>query len=924
MRWNQLFAPIAAVATLSAGLVFGQQPGFLESLDGGAAESGEVVEVSSVFVAGEAGKPGRIYVTAKIAPEWHIYSITQADGGPVKSRIKIPASHQYRVGPFVPTAKPESHPEPAFDNLITETHEGTITWVAQFEVAAGVDPAGLSIKGDLKAQACANVCRPPTDYPFTAKVGAAPKIADEPTPPPIPAEANSAPGASTGAGGPPLPGGASVVGGPPVPGAPPFAGGPPMPGAPRVVGGPPIPGLPAGALDLMPTAKPAATGGSVGTYEPPLSHLKWSGRFEPSVVAPGTTGKLLLTADIAPGWHVYAIDTPQGLGNQATLIVIDESNGWAVGLPTADRAPTPAHGTAAVAGSRLLPYFEKQVTWSVDVQVPATALPGNYKIQGTIGFQTCDEGTKCDRPSAVTIEVPVGVAAAPVAAPVPVRFVSAASYPKLAALVKGGPAPETAVVSSTEPAVAVVDYDIGQLRPQAGEQSSSLLVMLGTGLLAGFILNFMPCVLPVIGLKVLSFVEQGGHDPRRVLMLNVWYSLGIISVFWILATIPIVLKLSFGMQFGWGQQFSYDGFNITLVAIVFVMALSFLGVWEIPIPGFAGGGGAQKLANKEGAFGAFVKGVITTVLATPCSGPFLGTAVAFAFRESPPVAYGIFSAMGLGMAAPYLLIGARPELIKLLPKPGEWMDTFKQVMGFVLVATVLWLMMPIHASKVMPTLVLLAGLAAGCWWIGRTPGYAELPEKLKAWTGGAVFAGLIGWFAFGWFGGVSRADFHAAVDNENTHRMRLYKSTDIPVQARVTDPASLEWKSFTMQNFVADVNSGKTVMLEFTAKWCATCKTLKALNLNREQTKQKIERNGVVAYEIDIDEISPEELLFFQKIQPSGSVPVIAIFPADKKYEPIPFGDGYTQTQILEALDRAGPSRKMAAVDRPTNLSSLD
>jgi suppressor for copper-sensitivity B len=339
------------------------------------------------------------------------------------------------------------------------------------------------------------------------------------------------------------------------------------------------------------------------------------------------------------------------------------------------------------------------------------------------------------------------------------------------------------------------------------------------------------------------------------------------------------------------------------------MALSFLGVWEIPIPGFAGGGSAQKIASKEGAFGAFVKGMITTVLATPCSGPFLGTAVAFAFRESPPVAYGIFTSMGLGMAAPYLLIGARPQLIKLLPKPGEWMDTFKQVMGFVLIATVIWLMLSIHDSRIMPTVVLLTGLAAACWWIGRTPGYAELPQKLKAWAGATAFAGLIGWFAFGWFGGVSTESFYTAVDHENTRRMKEYKSTEIPLKDRVSDPASLEWRQFTMRRFVDDLNGGKTVMLQFTAKWCASCKTLKALYLNRESTKKKVDANGVVTYEIDVDELSEAETAFYQKLKPGGGVPVIAIFSSAKKYEPIQFDDGYTQSQILEALDKAGPSQ---------------
>ena len=337
-----------------------------------------------------------------------------------------------------------------------------------------------------------------------------------------------------------------------------------------------------------------------------------------------------------------------------------------------------------------------------------------------------------------------------------------------------------------------------------------------------------------------------------------------------------MLRLWFGQSFGWGQQFSYDGFNIALISIVFVMALSFLGVWEIPIPGFAGSRNAQELASKEGALGAFIKGMITTVLATPCSGPFLGTDVGFALVSAPAITFLIFTCMGLGMAAPYLIIGLQPNLMRFLPMPGAWMDTFKQLMGFVLIGTVLWLMLPVDAHLLIPTLMLLAGLSAACWWIGRTPAYAERTEKLKAWGQGTIFAAVVGWLAF--------------------------------AMPQVTDP--LPWIKFTMAQFVDDVNSDRTVLVEFTAEWCATCKILKAANLDRSNTKAVVTSNNVAVYEVDIDRISEEEREFFTKIQPSGGVPLVAVFPAGNKYAPFSFGNGYTQSQILEALKEAGPSKK--------------
>ncbi len=889
LRYVRRGAGLLLLALLTAGLDGpAAAQGILDSLGGGDDE-GPVVTAGGVFATAADGRPARLFVTATMAADWHIYSITQAPGGPVRTQIKIGPSPDFQVGPFTAVQPPESHPEPAFDNLITETHAGSVTWVAALEIAPGVDPAKLEIKGNVFAQACANVCRPPTNYPFTAKLGSPPAAgAATPT---LPLAAASAVGSSAPVGNGPSAGGSAGGGSstaPPVP----ISSGPPVPPG-AALAASQMPGLPA-VLDGLP-APAAATSDRFA----PNDKLSVTGRLEPATAAPGGKAKLHFTAAAAEHWHVYAVESPQASGNQATLLVVRETGGLQVGRPRADREPIAPSGEAASSGSRLIPYFEREVTWTLEVDVPADARPGPYRIAGVVGIQACDRDNSCLPPRAKRFEATLEVSAAPPADPAahvrPVRFGEDERYATVAK--EAGAAATGAATAMTPPTpgagqaptvaaaegAATTGYDIAQIRAVSQqEESSSLPVMLGTGLLAGFILNFMPCVLPVIGLKVLSFVEQGGHDRRRVLMLNVWYSLGIVSVFLVLATIPVVLRTLYQTQFGWGQQFSYDGFNITLVAIVFVMALSFLGVWEIPIPGFAGSGGAQKAAGQEGAVGAFIKGMITTVLATPCSGPFLGTAVAFALRENAVVTYAMFTAMGLGMAAPYLAIGLRPSLVRLLPKPGEWMDTFKQVMGFVLVGTVLWLMLPIHPSNLMPTLVLLAGLAAGCWWIGRTPGYAELPEKLRAWAGASVFCGLVGWLAF--------------------------------AAPQVTDP--LPWRHFTMREFADELNSGKTVLVEFTADWCATCKALKAANLDRSKTKSRIEKNGVVVFEVNVDETTPEERRFFEKLQPSGAVPLVVIFGADKKYEPIRFGDGYTQSQILDALDTAGPSKRGGAVAR--------
>jgi thiol:disulfide interchange protein len=401
--------------------------------------------------------------------------------------------------------------------------------------------------------------------------------------------------------------------------------------------------------------------------------------------------------------------------------------------------------------------------------------------------------------------------------------------------------------------------------PSAG---LSTWAVIGFALVGGAILNLMPCVLPVIGLKILAFVEQSHQDRRQIFLLNLWYTLGLMSVFMVLATLAVTLNL------GWGQQFSSTGFNIVMAGIVFVMALSFLGVWEIPIPGFVGAGKATELAAREGFSGAFSKGILTTVLATPCSGPFLGPVFGFTLKQPPYLIYAIFACIGLGMASPYLLIGLFPRLIRLLPKPGAWMDTFKQIMGFVLLGTVVYLFTFLDRDYLVPTLALLFGLWAACWWIGRTPLYADLSKRLLAWGQGAAVAALIGWFAF---------------------------TTLVP------HPALLPWEPYSRPELARLASENRTVLVDFTAGWCPACIYNLKWVINTEEIKKVVEMNGVVPLVADKTAPSPEidEMLHALK---SNSIPVLAIFPASRPNEPIILRDLVSQRQVLKAIREAGPS----------------
>ncbi|MFM8172791.1 MAG: cytochrome c biogenesis protein CcdA, partial [Pirellulaceae bacterium] len=249
----------------------------------------------------------------------------------------------------------------------------------------------------------------------------------------------------------------------------------------------------------------------------------------------------------------------------------------------------------------------------------------------------------------------------------PVPFKEVAGSPLRNRWLAGSPESNPSTAESPSPSTARSGSSI----PSAPILSATdLLINLGLAFLGGLVLNFMPCVLPVIGLKIMGIVQESQGSRKRVAWLNFWYVLGILSVVMSLGLATVIAKELFSATFMWGEQFSSWGFRIGMLVLVFAMALSFLGVWEIPIPGFASGGASNKWMAQEGPVGAFSKGALTTVLATPCIGPFLGTALGVALSQPSWIVLLIFLFIGLGLSSPYILIAAFPKMMTWLGKPA--------------------------------------------------------------------------------------------------------------------------------------------------------------------------------------------------------------------------------------------------------------
>jgi suppressor for copper-sensitivity B len=385
-------------------------------------------------------------------------------------------------------------------------------------------------------------------------------------------------------------------------------------------------------------------------------------------------------------------------------------------------------------------------------------------------------------------------------------------------------------------------------------------------------------VLPVLGLKLMSFAQQSGQARREVFEMNLWYCAGLYAVFFALATASVAANIGLGSSnLAWGEQFTSASFNITMLGIVFAFGLSFLGIWELPIPGFIGeqAGHAQ---TREGPMGAFLKGVLSTVLATPCSGPFLGPVFGFTLTQSTAVTYAVFGSIATGMALPYILVGLVPGLVKFLPKPGAWMGTFKEVLGFVMLGTVVYLFTFLNSQWFVPTLAMLIGIWMACWWVGRAQERQGV-IGFGRWVQAAALASAIGTAAFMFLGPVKKV---------------------------------IEWEQpFTRARLAELREQGSTVMVDFSADWCPTCKFNLATAIETNRVKAAVAKNRVVPVLADWTDGSLEIKQMLESLQ-SKSIPLLAIFPAAKPggplSEPIVLRDLITESQVLEALERAGPS----------------
>nr|WP_273544214.1 protein-disulfide reductase DsbD [Luteimonas saliphila] len=549
---------------------------------------------------------------------------------------------------------------------------------------------------------------------------------------------------------------------------------------------------------------------------------------------------LLLRFTPAPGYYLY---------RDRSSFRVDEPAGITADTPR--WPPGKAHRDEHF--GEVVVYFDQ-----VDVPLPLRrSNPDAARVTLTATFQGCQDEGICYPPMTRTVEVavPTGKAGSeslfPADSPEPPgqsgKSDSDPGFPAFSA--PGLPGAESDPASAATPAPdasadnAARTRPPGALPPKGGALGALLLALLG-----GLVLNLMPCVLPILSLKVLG-LAQSGESRARARSHALWYTLGVLAAFAAIGLLVLALRAG-GQALGWGFQLQQPWFVAALVYLMFAVGLSLSGVFTL-------GGGlgnlGQSLAARSGPAGDFFTGVLACVVASPCIAPFMGGALAFAFTAPPLLALAVFLMLGLGLALPFLLVGFVPALADRLPKPGAWMETFKQVLAFPMYLTAIWLLWVLGKQRGVDAMALVAvGLAVfalALWWHERRRWTGRLPGRVLA-----LALALLALYP-------------------------VWKVGTLPPPARASEAADALQQAWTPERLQALRAEGRVVFVNMTADWCVTCKANERRVLSQPAFREALREVGAAYLVGDYTNTDPAITAFLDQHRAVG-VPLYVVYPA--------------------------------------------
>lgn len=677
----------------------------------------------------------------------------------------------------------------------------------------------------------------------------------------------------------------------------------------------------------------------------------------PAQITPSDEGEIVVTIQVQRGHYIQDRDP----GNDvliASRVYVEEPEGLKLGD---QQWPDPK--------VKENEFFGRVRTQSgtVRVRVPVRIIDrehpsGEVPLRVLVTYQACSEAGMCFPPETAEGLVTLSVETSNPTATRPLGSL----YPRITTSADAG-------APVAPPADGAGSFIITDDQPERGLWWYVIAAFVG-----GFILNVMPCVFPVISLKILSFVKQAGDDRLRILLLGLAFCAGIMVWFWIFAWVTSLGQIPLQSPL----------VVLSLIAILTLFGLNLFGVYEIMLPGSTAGK-LDEVSGREGYTGAFLKGLLATLLGTACTAPFFAPAAAWASTQPLQVSFTVFSAAGAGMAFPYLVLSAFPQWLKLLPKPGLWMVRFKQAMGFILLGTAIWLLKvlgdQLGTDAVVWTLAFLTTLGFSAWLVGQI-GLSWTPRaKLNMWCGAiAVFLGGT-WVSYVHFfdlrgalwppastsvrsvsAPASAAELRDLVEVVHNAMLAALTAADASVQpvtplddaalsaiveslrnaptgdraagvngtspARTFTPGELRtlartvaeanwdegipWQPFQVGLPEALAAAGYSVYVDFTATWCVTCHANKASSLEIASTKRMLRELRMIPLKADFTRPDPalREILLRHG---RNSVPLNLVFAAGQPDRPLVLPALLTPGVVQQALSRAGGTTVAPAGSEP-------